>query len=68
MFVYNYRAEVLPSSYPLLHPRSNKFNTGILEVTLAQVDQGETFNDKRIAMVCHFRTTRLVVVLILVIE
>lgn len=52
MFVYNYRAEKLPTSYPLLKPKSNKFNHGILEVQLKDYDQGdETFSDDRIKRV-----------------
>ena len=52
MYVYNYRAEKLPSSYPLMRPKSNKFNHGLLEVQLNSVDQGDKdFDDERIKMV-----------------
>lgn len=52
MYVYNFRAEKLPKKYPTLKPKSNRFNTGILEVALKDEYVGETFGDERMARVC----------------
>ncbi|ETI56727.1 hypothetical protein L914_00772 [Phytophthora nicotianae] len=48
MFNYNYRAEKLPKKNPTHKPKSNRFNTGILEVALKDEYVGEAFGDKRV--------------------
>ncbi|OQS00103.1 hypothetical protein THRCLA_21750, partial [Thraustotheca clavata] len=47
MYQYNYRAEKLPSKYPTLLHKSNKFNQGILEVQQQEIYRGESFGDER---------------------
>ncbi|KAL4136714.1 hypothetical protein PRIC2_000243 [Phytophthora ramorum] len=48
MFAYNFRAEKLPQKNPTLKPKSNRFNTGILEVALKDEYIGEAFGDERV--------------------
>ncbi|KAG6598192.1 Axonemal dynein light intermediate polypeptide 1 [Phytophthora cinnamomi] len=48
MFAYNFRAEKLPIKNPTLKPKSNRFNTGILEVALKDEYVGEAFGNERV--------------------
>ncbi|TYZ67700.1 hypothetical protein PybrP1_005814, partial [[Pythium] brassicae (nom. inval.)] len=59
MYVYNFRAEKLPEKYPTLKPKTNRFNTGILEVALKDEYVGETFGDERMARGISKRTEEL---------
>lgn len=51
MFAYNFRAEKLPKKNPTLKPKSNRFNTGILEVALKDEYVGEAFGNERVMKV-----------------
>lgn len=56
MYVYNFRAEKLPKKCPTIKPKTNRFNTGILEVALKDEYMGETFGDERMAKVYTYLT------------
>jgi hypothetical protein len=47
MYKYNFRAEKLPKKCPTIKPKTNRFNTGILEVALKDEYMGEAFGDDR---------------------
>ncbi|KAG7401212.1 hypothetical protein PHYBOEH_002396 [Phytophthora boehmeriae] len=48
MFVYNYRAEKLPKKNVTVKPKTNRFNTGILEVALKGEYMGDALDDNRV--------------------
>ncbi|OWZ09256.1 hypothetical protein PHMEG_00018072 [Phytophthora megakarya] len=48
MFGYNFRAEKLPKKNPTLKTKSNRFNTGILEVIMKDEYEGEAFGNERV--------------------
>ncbi|KAG1706531.1 hypothetical protein DVH05_001680 [Phytophthora capsici] len=48
MFAYSFRAEKLPKKNPTLKPKTNRFNTGILEVALKDEYAGEAFGNDRV--------------------
>jgi hypothetical protein len=47
MYQFNFRAEKLPRKCPTIKPKTNRFNTGILEVALKDEYMGEAFGDDR---------------------
>ncbi|EGZ20647.1 hypothetical protein PHYSODRAFT_497872 [Phytophthora sojae] len=59
MFAYNFRAEKLPKKNPTLKPKSNRFNTGILEVALKDEYVGEAFGNERVMKGIAKRTEEL---------